>query len=286
MDDGMGPREEIAGALSPLAGRVVADTRGRGAGPELAALLEGAGAVVLRVPVMRILPPHQGESLFAAAAGLRRFDWVILGSGNGSRALVQACRRLGVSVGEGHRPRICAVGPATRDVLEGEGWPVDLVPEHFLAKGILASLDAQGGVRGQRILLPRPAEAPDLLPEGLRARGAEVVEVEAYRNAPDPEGMERLRRAVRGDQVDVITLTAASSARRVAEVLGGDVGRARVVAIGPATARAAVEAGLEVAGVAEPHTVEGLVLACARALEGGAGGACGDGRDGRSHPGA
>jgi len=268
-DDRMGPREGIAGALSPLAGRVVADTRGRGGGSELALLLEQAGAVVLKVPAMRIVGPVGGEALAAAAAGLEGFDWVILSSGNGARALVEACGRGGKMVGRGGpRPRVCAVGPATRVVLEEEGWPVDLVPEDFLAEGILAALDAEGGVRGQRLLLPRPIDAPDLLPAGLRIRGAEVVEVEAYRNVPDPEGMERLRRAVRGDEVDLITLTAASSARRVAEVLGGDAGRARIVAMGPSTASAAAGAGLPVAAVADPHTLEGLVLACARALEG------------------
>lgn len=266
-DDPRGPREDIAGALSPLVGRVVADTRGEGMGSELTDLLEGAGATVLRVPVMRILPPLDREGLDSAAAALGTFDWVIVSSANGARAWLEACGRLGVAVGSEGRPRICAVGPGTRDILVEKGWPVELVPEQFIAAGMLASLDGHGGVRGLRILLPRPAEAPDLLPQGLRARGAEVVEVEAYRNAPDGEGMEALKRAVRGDEVDVITLTAASSARRVAEVLGGDPGRARVVAIGPATAKAAEEVGLPVAGVADPHTLEGLVVACAEALE-------------------
>jgi uroporphyrinogen III methyltransferase / synthase len=268
-DHPRGPREDIAGALSPLADRVVADTRGEGMGTDLAALLERAGAVVLRVPVMRILPPLDGEALEAAAAALHTFDWVILASANGARSLTDACGRLGVGLGVEVRPRICAVGPATRDVLVEQGWPVDLIPEHFLAEGVLASLDEQGGVRGRRVLLPRPADAPDLLPTGLRARGAHVVEVEGYRNAPHREGLESLKRAVRGDQVDIIILTAASSARRVAEVLGGDVGRARVVAIGPATAKAAEGAGLPVAGVADPHTIQGLVMACAGVLEQG-----------------
>lgn len=266
-DEPRGPREDIAGALLPLAGRVVADTRGEGMGTDLAVLLERAGAVVLRVPVMRILPPLDGEALQAAAAALDTFDWVILSSANGARSLREACVRLGVGLGDEVRPRICAVGPATRDALVEQGWPVDLIPEQFLAEGILASLDREGGVRGRRVLLPRPAEAPDLLPAGLRARGAQVVEVEGYRNAPHREGMESLKRAVRGDQVDVITLTAASSARRVAEVLGGDVGRARVVAIGPSTAKAAEGAGLPVAGVADPHTIQGLVMACAGVLD-------------------
>jgi uroporphyrinogen III methyltransferase / synthase len=248
---------------------VVADTREAGPDRRLALLLEGAGARVLSTPCMRILGPGDEGPLRGAVLRLTSFDWLVLASGNAARAVLSAAAAVGVAPGAG-APRVCVVGPGTREVLEEGGWRVDLVADRHLAEGILEALGAAGGVEGERVLLPRAADAPDLLPEGLAGLGAEVVVVEAYRNVPDGEGMERLRRGVVAGQVDVVALTAASVARRVAEVLEGTGGGVRVAAIGPSTAAAARECGMEVHAVADPHTLEGLVAACGEALRGDA----------------
>lgn len=264
-DGRQGPRDQVAGALSSLMGRCVADTRDAGPDRRLALLLEAAGARVLSAPAMRIVGPEDRGPLLRATAGLHTFDWLVLASANAARAMLQALESTGRHPRPG-APRVFAVGPGTAEVMAEGGWPVDRVAERHLAEGILQEWRESGGAEGMRILLPRPPEAPDLLPEGLRALGAEVVVVEAYRNVPDEEGLERLRRGVQAGEVDVVALTAASVARRVATVIAGLEGGVRIAVIGPSTAAAAGEAGLPVHAVAEPHTLEGLVEACGRAL--------------------
>ncbi|HWQ14841.1 MAG TPA: uroporphyrinogen-III synthase, partial [Roseiflexaceae bacterium] len=110
------------------------------------------------------------------------------------------------------------------------------------------------------------------LAEGLRARGALVDTVMAYRTMPGP-GVAALLGPLRAGQVDAVTFASPSAIRYLldgldAAGLAPDEARAlltrvALVAIGPTTAAALRDAGLPVAATADPHTAEGLV----RALE-------------------
>jgi uroporphyrinogen III methyltransferase/synthase len=74
--------------------------------------------------------------------------------------------------------RVCAIGPATASKARESGLRVDLVPEQFVAEGVVAALSRLHGgkeqLAGKRILLPRAKEARDVIPAELTAAGAEV----------------------------------------------------------------------------------------------------------------
>ena len=119
-------------------------------------------------------------------------------------------------------------------------------------------------LRGARVLLPRAEGARDTLVEGLEARGARVDELKLYRAAvprdADVEGLRRLR----DGEIDVVTFASSSAVRNLVEMLGGDLEplrRVRIAAIGPVTAEAVREAGLEVSVMAAEYTISGLVAA-------------------------
>jgi uroporphyrinogen III methyltransferase/synthase len=102
------------------------------------------------------------------------------------------------------------------------------------------------------------------LVDGLSSRGATVDEVILYRarvpTNPDLEGLHPLR----AGEIDVVTFASSSAVRNLVEMLGGEVAPlrdVRIAAIGPITAQAVRDAGLEPAVVAEEHTVEGFVRA-------------------------
>ena len=77
-------------------------------------------------------------------------------------------------------------------------------------------------------------------------------------------------RALREQRVDAVTFTSASTVEGFVLAAGPvlrAVGRKpKAVCIGPVTAAAARKAGLSVAAVARPHTIEGLMAALERAL--------------------
>ena len=101
--------------------------------------------------------------------------------------------------------------------------------------------------RGRRVLMPRAAEGGRELGESLRALGAEVDEVAAYRTMPRPahELAEDWRRA----RAEAVVIASPSAARALVAALGRETLRElrAVVAIGATTRAALAELGIEAA---------------------------------------
>ncbi len=235
-------------------------------------ILEASGATAISFPTISIEPPSDPEALHQAMRS-DSYDWVVLTSTNAVMALEAARRELGMDP----RPwptsptRFCAVGPSTAAALEAVGLPPDIVPSEYIGESVLeALLKADGNLDRRRILLPRAAEARDVIPDGLRAAGAVVDVIEAYRTVPvtgdDEVGrrhVERLAERLAAGEVDMVTFTSSSTVRSFRAMFGSELGVSLVATIGPATSVTARESGYEVAVEAEDYTVSGLV----RALE-------------------
>jgi uroporphyrinogen III methyltransferase / synthase len=153
---------------------------------------------------------------------------------------------------------VAAIGPGTARSLAERGVLADVVPERFVAEGLLEALENEE-VAGARVLVARAADARDVLPDTLRERGAEVDVVSLYetvRETPEEEEIERAQAA------DYVTFTSSSTVKNLVAVLGDRFpAEARVVSIGPVTSEAAREAGLTVDVEAEHHDIDGLVAA-------------------------
>ena len=118
---------------------------------------------------------------------------------------------------------------------------------------------------GRRILVTRAAHQAGKLSDGLRALGAEPVEVPVIEIQP-PSDFAPLDRALRQlDSYDWLILTSANTVRALAEraahlsVSVENVAPRQVAAIGAATAEAARLAGLPVTLVPESYVAESLV---------------------------
>lgn len=244
----------------PLRGRKVVVTRSAQQAPVLAGMLRRLGAETVEVPVIRIEGPGDGgRALRGAAAHLATYDWLVVTSVNTVERLVPL---LGDPPDVGPA-RVAAIGPGTAAALTGAGFHVDLVPERFVAESLLDAFPPPTG--GRRVLLPRAAAARDVLPQGLRAAGWEVDVVEAYRSVQDQPSPEALASAA---GADAITFTSPSTVRSYLELAGPGAVPPVVACIGPVTAAAARESHVDVAVVAEVHTMEGLVAALAAQLAG------------------
>ncbi len=118
---------------------------------------------------------------------------------------------------------------------------------------------------GRRILVTRAAHQAGKLSDGLRALGAEPVEVPVLGIGP-PKSFKDLDRALHQiPQYDWFIFTSANTVRAVAERaadLGVDLAPARgaqVAAVGEATAAALRTGGLEVTFVPESYVAESLL---------------------------
>ncbi|MFQ6014563.1 MAG: uroporphyrinogen-III C-methyltransferase [Anaerolineae bacterium] len=263
----------------PLLGKRVLVTRARAQASTLLERLAELGAEPIEFPTIRIVPAEDYGPLDQAIQNLDAYDWVIFTSVNGVKFFLQRLGAAGKDARALAGVSLCAIGPATATALRDYWLRVDYMPPKYVAEEIVTGL---GEVAGQRILLPRAAEARALLARELRAKGATVDEVVAYRtvlaqeDSPDggleirypqgsltPTGQEVGRMLLAG-QIDVVTFTSSSTVRNFVALLDGvapsqALAQATVACIGPITAATARELGIRVDLVAEEHTVEGLV---------------------------
>jgi uroporphyrinogen III methyltransferase/synthase len=147
-------------------------------------------------------------------------------------------------------------------VLLARGLAVDVIPDRYVAEGVIEKLRERDDVLGSRVLFARAAGARELLPVALREMGAEVDEVEIYRSVPDLSGLDTLRDALDAGSVDVVTFTSASTVRHFVSALGAErAGTVRGASIGPVTSDAARALGVPVAIEAAESTIASLVQA-------------------------
>ena len=234
----------------PLSGRTVAVTRARAQASGLAAQLRELGAEVVEAPAIRI------EPLDGPAPDLSRYDLVCLTSPNGVRALFARLSAAGLDARAFAGARVAAIGPGTAAALRSYGLIADVVPERFVAEGLVEAL---ADVPVSRALLARAAEARDVLPDALSARGTDVDVVALYRTVAEaltPEQRERAGRA------DYVTFTSSSTVRFFFDGAGDVLApHTRLASIGPVTSETLRERGREPDVEASRHDIEGLVSA-------------------------
>jgi uroporphyrinogen III methyltransferase/synthase len=120
---------------------------------------------------------------------------------------------------------------------------------------------------GRRVLVTRPAAQAGGLAGALRAAGARVVLVPAFAvRAVDPSGLEDALRAGRA-AYDAVVFTSRNAVRYFFEAAGKadldaeGLDALEIAAVGPSTADALEERGVDVDVVGDPHTADGLVAA-------------------------
>ncbi|HET7619362.1 MAG TPA: uroporphyrinogen-III C-methyltransferase [Vicinamibacterales bacterium] len=250
----------------PLFGRRIVVTRSREQAGEFTELLEERGAQAILAPTIRIAPPEDPEALDRAAASAGSHDWIVFTSVNAVDHFLRRVLEHG-DIRDLKGVRLCAIGPSTAERIARFGIRVDAMPEEHRADAIVDALAAAGGVKGQRVLLPHADIARERLADDLREAGAEVTEVAAYRTLvgdAERDGDHDVYRMLLDRHIDAVTFTSASSVRNFAQIFGADQAadllRSTVVAsIGPVTAEAAQQLGIETTVMPARYTVADLV---------------------------
>ena len=247
-------------AAGTLRGRRVIVTRAAEHAAELAAPLEARGAVALVAPAIRLEPaPHEELDRATGRLADGDFDWLVVTSQAGVEALFG---RVGFAPSR-VRASVAAVGEGTARALRDLGMEPDLVPTTFTTEALGRAMPSGSG----RVLLARADIAPEGLEDELRAKGWWPERVDAYRTVLSDSLPPEVRTELEAGRPDAVTFTSASTVRGFLRMAGPPSLRVPVVVcIGPVTAAEAEGAGLRVAGVAEPHTIDGLVSALERVV--------------------
>jgi uroporphyrinogen-III synthase len=205
--------------------RVVVTRASQQAEPLVARLRE-LGYEVVSCPLIEI-EPIGGDPIDGAA-----YDWVVVTSPNGAA-------ELAVRLATPPR-RVAAIGPGTAAELRAHGLEPELVPRESTQEGLLAELPRPAG----RVLVAAAEGARRVIADALDADFVALYRTVELAPPQPPDG-------------DVVLLASPSAARAFAATGA----RIAAVAIGPQTAAAARDAGLNVAAEAAQHDEDGLVAA-------------------------
>jgi uroporphyrinogen-III synthase len=255
------------GAAAPLAKMRVLVTRPEGRGEGLAARLRALGAEPVLRPMIAYAPPADPAALDEALGRLEAgvYEWLLLTSARAVEAVADALGARAPHLAHRVSLKIGAVGPATaaacRELL---GAAPATLPERFVGEELAA---AMGDAVGRRVLLPNADRASPALEERLRAGGALVDRVAAYRTIPAPDS--DIPELLAAGALDALLFTSGSAVEAFARQAGPTgLARARrllTVCIGPVTDEACRAMGLEPSAVAAEASEEALVEALLKA---------------------
>jgi uroporphyrinogen III methyltransferase / synthase len=253
----------------PLFGKRIVVTRPKEQAREMVERLEAHGAQAIEAPMIRIAPPDDYGPLDAACARAGEFDWIVFSSANAVDAFIdrllagpQDLRALG-------GVRLCVVGPSASERLAHHGLKVDLAPSEYRAEAVVRAMTVEGNVHGLKVLLPHADIGREVIGDELRRQGADVTEVIAYQTVvadAERDGELDIYHMLLERRIDVVTFTSASAVRNFVRVLGAepavDLLRTTIIAsIGPVTAEAASQLGLQTTIMPSSYTVPALVAA-------------------------
>lgn len=254
----------------PVLDRRILVTRSAGQASKLSEGLAALGFTSVEVPVLGIVPPHSYDHLDSAVRTLDRYDWLILTSTNAVDAIRDRCLACDVDPRRTGRLKVAVIGHATADAAAALGLNVSVVPETQVAEALIQAL--KDVVRGESVLLPRAELARDVLPHALRAAGARVDIVEAYRNALPEDAPAKLSEALQ-EPIAAATFTSSSSVTHLAEAakIAGikfPLDNVPAVSIGPITSHTLRGMDWPPAVEAAQHDIPGLLEAVRILFEG------------------
>jgi uroporphyrinogen-III synthase len=237
--------------MKRLEGKVIAVTRPRERAQAAVDIIAHEGGIALLAPTLELLMT-QTESLMDLCRHAKNLDWVIFTSPASLESLFQHCPNFRYDLNSDCR--IAVIGPRTQRVLEEYGLKAELVPEYYTAEGLLKVM-APLNLEGKIIGIPRTFSARDVLPEGLRKMGAQVLLAEAYKSTIPQEikpVQDLIENLLKGE-VNAVTFTspltvhnlfqiAADKKKELINTLKSK--KIILVAIGPITGQAIQEYGL------------------------------------------
>jgi len=241
-----------------LFGKRVLITRPRSTSRDVERRLAWAGAIPISCPMTRIVYARRNDALDEAVRSIGDYEWLVFSSVHAVKGFWRRLSSLNSDARALSGRKVAAVGSTTARTLLGLGIRADLTPACHTGDTLGRAILEADPRRPLRVLFPRGDHALPAIPQALRAGGAVVDEITAYRtiDATPPKAA----RSILESGMDAILFFSPSAVGRFA-ALGLPVGTAVIGCVGPTTARAAREAGFNVELVPDTHTADGLIAA-------------------------
>ncbi len=247
----------------PLFGKRVVITRAEDQSSRMNKLLTEKGADVTSFNTISTSIAKPGRDIKKLISE-KHYDWLIFTSENGARYFFELMNdeKLDARILGGIK--IASIGSGTHSRLKEFNIISDFIPTEFTSESLVKELSKTENLNGKNIIRIKGDFNYDPLTENLKSNGANVDTYEVYklfRSNPDNYEIENLKK----NGADAFLFTSMSTVNNFFSIIGEEDGlsllnNAQVVAaIGPVTAGALKEHGIEDFEISSVHTIEGMV---------------------------
>ncbi|MEO0378113.1 MAG: uroporphyrinogen-III C-methyltransferase, partial [Cyanobacteria bacterium P01_A01_bin.17] len=257
-------------ANRPLAGKTVLVTRSASQAKGFCDRISAAGATVLEMPAIEIVPPSDWSELDDAIATLEKFRWLILTSANGVNYFLDRLIEKGKDLRSLSHLKIAVVGRKTATTLKKRGLQANFIPPSFVADSLVEHFPQQD-LNGLSMLFPRvETGGRDVLVAQFKAREADITEASAYQSQCIRSISPPVLEALQTQSVDVITFASSKTVQCFCQLLqqtataAGQnwlqwIQQAQIASIGPQTSATCEQLLGRVDVEASEYTLEGLI---------------------------
>lgn len=245
----------------PLFGKRIIVTRTRHQAGGLTKQLGQLGADVIELPTIKITEPKNKMEFGELVQDCYTYDWIVFTSPNGVDAFFELFYKLYSDARSIGPAKIAVIGPGTADRVKAYHLAVDLMPDKFVAEGLVKKFKDDENIEHLKVLWVRAEDAREVIAAGLSKLGAIVDEAIAYRTVPEREDNQAAIARMAEEGADLITFTSASTVDCFF-ALGLELPKGiKVASIGPVTSEAVRKHKLKVDIEAKDYSIPGLVKA-------------------------
>ena len=258
----IGPVVELKDTLSwfgrgVLSGKRIMVTGTRAFAREMEEAFQPLGAELVALSLIEVRPLWN-ERIAETLRHLGNYQWIVFTSGNGVELFFALLREQGIDLRRLMQVKFAVIGRKTAEILLRHGFRSDFVPEQFSGEDLAAEW-IPTLKPDEKVALFRAENGSRVLTEALAAAGISYDDIGLYETWTDLRRQEELNRVI--SEVDYVTVASSSAARALAAMLEPEQRKkltAKLISIGPSTAKAMEKLGLPVYADAVEYTAEGI----------------------------
>ena len=245
----------------PLLGKNIVITREKSHASETINKIEELGGNVISFPTIKIEEISPNEELDKSIRNITNYSYLIFTSVNGVNIFFQRFFQLGMDIRTLVNIKIAAVGPKTAAAIGKYGINPDIVPNQFVAEGLIDEL-SEVLSKEDNVLIPRAKIGRNELIDEL-SQIATINDLKIYHTVKDEENKEEIMDTLNDLDSYYLLFTSSSTFTNFSEILKEDVGPAlekgKIISIGPITTKTIEEAGYSVYKQAKEYTIDGIL---------------------------
>ncbi len=231
-------------------------TRAEEQSENIASMLRKAGAIVLLVPTIRIVPADLSSEDNSRISSFYKYDVLIFSSTN---AVKYVFSRVVISKDSLLKPYIIAVGKKTAEAIADFGFSADFIPGKFNSEEMIKSL-ASFEWKEKRVLIPVGNLSNDELADFVKSKGAFADKVVVYKTLPNDSIDDAIKAEIRSAKFDLIIFYSPSQVKHFVSIFGVDILKKKQIAvIGPTTKKTVEHYGLDVDIIPDNSTTGDLI---------------------------